>query len=299
MRNADEVIPGVTLFEVKRRRGQLVAWRAYGVSTRAEFDALKVSNEDVAKMVLADKREIRVGVSVGLVRTLRGVKGTWYHFGVNTKEEFESKNISDEAIADYIIANRRMKEQGEYVEVVAGDVSGMRRKGKARGVRKTGIDLRDKWEDKMKEYHESYEMDTPNDVVGIRTLAWMDVQIEFIQKSIIELSGSSDMKTRNHVSELNKQLKDLIGESRALQKLLEIDKSSRGQKDESGIDIVGDMVKDAGWLLENEIQTVACHCEDGKVIEIAWDHHFFPTHPPRPADSDGRADKYVKGEVLW
>jgi len=218
--------------------------------------------------------EVLPGVSRGRVRQWRALRGTWRHFGAETREEFDALGVSDEEVARYILENT----DAGFIENEGDGGDSKRRRG--RGKKRLG-EIRAEWERRVREYLERFDAPTPNDVAALRRLAFMDLRVELIQRRMLELVDEVGVRAMREMSSLNEQQVALSTEIRNLQKSLGIDRVRRVEEEErlDPLQVLRDGVRDAKWLMDNEIQEVVHYCADGKVVPIMAIWHWFPTHP--------------------
>ena len=238
-----------TALNIKDKRSNIARWivKYHGV----DLDEKKYS-------------EVIPGVKLWEVNRNKGLVGTWRHFGASDRSGFDALGITDEAVAEYIASNR------------VGAVPKTDKKKQAA----LRADMDVQLDERYKEYLNQFESDTPNDKAMLRNLASMEVRLEAIQSELMDTVGTVDAIQIRKSETLNKQSVDLSKEIRELQKALGIDKVSRDNSDKADpLGVLRDAMRDAKWLLDNEIHTVEHHCPDGKVVPIMQIWHFFPTHP--------------------
>jgi len=219
-----------------------------------------------------DLVEVLPGVTLGMVKSRRGLKGTWRYFGYEDRESFDRAGITDEQVAEYILSRRVSVREEERVR------SGGAR---SRGRRLSREEVQRELDRRLGEVLALYNTDNLTDRENLRRLVFMEWQSEQFQNEMLDLRMRGDAQSRRDEALLAEQHAKLSKEIRDLQKVMGIDRASREVVErEDPLDVVTAGLEDAKWLLDNEIQVVEHRCADGRVVRpimLIW--HFFPTHP--------------------
>lgn len=214
------------------------------------------------------------GVSIGEIRRYRTLLGTWRYFGIeldpaisepseklrDARRRFDELNISDEQIAEFVLKAHEAKKAGRRVTP-----------SKKRDDRDTAripelkiSDLpkwmRERYEELMARYRETYDVETPNDEASIHSLASMQVSLESIQRDKMALAGAGarDAQSVSLLRILTEQETMLSREMRQLQESLGISKAQRDKRedDASPDQIIRDLIEATKEIRRREIRHI-------------------------------------------
>lgn len=222
---------------------------------------------------MVSELEVLPGITAKRVKQFRSLRGTWRYFGCESKAEFEAKGVTDLEVAEYIQAKAS---QRDFIENES--------KRASRGGKIDASAFNAMWDKKFAEYQSRFTTEdaTPNDIASLRRLAFMDAQQEFTQQHIVNNLTLRDISDRNAIKGLNETLVSLSREMREIEKTLGIDRVTRKKDDDVAdpMEVIASGIRDARWLLANEIQEVRCPgCESKHDVAIMSIWHRYPTHP--------------------
>ena len=199
----------------------------------------------------------------------REFKKTWNYFGAETKEDFDVLRINNGEIAKFVLADKKGGRPTDKVE--KGGKESTQQKERTAELEK-----------RVREYLHQYDAPTPNDVAALRNLAFLNMEADILQKAILTYVGKDDPSSLDTVQRLNEQLVKISGETRQLELALGVLRRRRVEEAADPLEVLQGAMRDADWLLEQEIQEVVHNCKDNKVVHIMTIWHNFPTHPHEP-----------------
>lgn len=215
-----------------------------------------------------NKREIIPGITMGDVRQAAPLAGTLRYFECDTREELDAR-ISDEQIAQLLFRNAEEKALEAEAEALAAEVD-------ADDVLLDPKEFNSKVERRYSQYLTAYEAATPNDRQNLRSLAEVEVQLEYTTNMMVPLMVNTAPGKVKRLNELSKRKGDLLNQSDRLQKNLQIDvkgrAATRGAR--KAEEIIYDIIDQSEDFLKQWSIPVE-HCG----IEIGFIVHFFPETP--------------------
>jgi len=231
------------------------------------------------------KQEFIEGVSLGKIKRMRNLSGTWNFFGYDTKATFDAAGITDLQMSQYIKRSGDIneaareawaREQAEAQEWYEKNEAGWREDVEARIKEFEQEVVR-----KVAQYLDDFEAPTESDEDNLKNLAAAQLRLEAIHRDrlrqmALPFAVRVSKGSRDILESLADEERSLLQQIRLMQKGMGIDRPTREIKasEITGVDRVKTIVQEAKEFLANEIVEVH-HCG----IRVAWYARFFPEEP--------------------
>lgn len=211
-----------------------------------------------------------ITVTVGDLRSYARLQGVWRHFGKDTREEL-LRDVSAEDLARYVWQRKKVRAEAEALDRQMASTTDT-------NILDAQV-VEEEVEERLREYMAIYDPATPNDISSLRQLAYIDVAISHLQRSIAPYLECTDPSAQKLVRSVTDQITSLMAASRQHQQILQIDVLGRAKARGAAKaeEVIAQVVRDTAKLLKEEILPIR-HCG----ILIGWIWWGFPTHPFQP-----------------
>jgi len=222
------------------------------------------------------------GISIGKIKRMRNLSGTWNFFGFSTKENFDAAGITDLQMAQYIKSrgnvNEAAKEAWIQEQTKALEWYEKNEAGWREDVEAKVEEFEREVARKVAQYLDDFEAPTESDEDNLKNLAVAQLRLEAIHRDrlrqmALPFSIRVSKASRDILESLADEEKSLLQQVRLMQKGMGIDRPTREDKtsEVTGVDKVKQIVQEAKEFLANEIVEIH-HCG----IREAWWAEFFP-----------------------
>jgi hypothetical protein len=222
------------------------------------------------------------GVSVGKIKRMRNLSGTWNFFGFDTKKDFDAAGITDLQMVQYINgtgeANKATREAWAMEQAEAVDWYEKNEAEWKEGVESRVEEFEREVARKVAQYLDDFEAPTESDEDNLRNLAAAQLRLEAIHRDrlrqmALPFAVRVNKTSRDILASLADEEKALLQQIRLLQKAMGIDRPTREDKasEVTGVDRVKAIIEKAKEFLANEIADMN-HCG----IRTAWVADHFP-----------------------
>jgi len=221
------------------------------------------------------------GVSVGKIKRMRNLSGTWNFFGYDTKEDFDAAGITDLQMTQYIKgtgeANKVARETWAMEQAEAVDWYEKNEAEWRNDVDSRVEEFEREVARKVAQYLDDFEAPTESDGDNLRNLAAAQLRLEAIHRDrlrqmALPFAIRVNKASRDILASLADEEKALLQQIRLLQKAMGIDRPTREDKaaEVTGVDRVQAIVLKAKETLKDQIDDMH-HCG----IRTAWTSDFF------------------------